>query len=78
MSEVLNEFPGHRRNSMYLWDEWFDGKIRKLFKGIDFHGHQKSMRCQVYIAARRRGLNVRSAFIDGDLIIQASSNGKKR
>lgn len=40
MAEVLNEgFIFVDRRSKYPWNEWLDGKVRKLIKGTDYENN---------------------------------------
>ena len=75
MAHVLDSFPEdgfHRGREKYPWDEWFDGQVWQLNRGIDFPSTPGEFRSQVYVAARRRDLMVRTAVLDGNiLIIQA-------
>lgn len=49
------------RPVMHPWDEWFDGNAHELERHVDFDGQLSSMRTQVYSAARKRGVVVRTS-----------------
>ena len=62
------------RTPKYNWDEWFDGRTRRLRKSVHFpecRDAETFRRGQVYTAARQRGLRVRTAVDGFDLIIRA-------
>lgn len=40
-------------NSKYPWDEWEDGKTRKITQGIDFECKTKDMRTQLHTRANK-------------------------
>ncbi len=74
MAELLTEFPPINRGGrpqFYPWDEWFDGQVRRLTKGVDFHCSPNSLRSLAYTTAVNRGLNVRSKVLDKSIVIQA-------
>jgi hypothetical protein len=58
------------RSSSYPWDEWFDGAVWKLTRGVDFPGDPHSFRTNAYAKARSRGLRLRAQVIDrGDAVV---------
>lgn len=69
MSQVVKEIPSA---TDYPWDEWLDGKPRKLVKGEDFQVDLKGMACQCHNVARRRGagVTVRVRSDEGAIYIQ--------
>ena len=66
MAEVLDQLPSAStgRSISYPWDEWMDGKARKLVKGEDFECSAKSMRCMAYAKSKKAGkhLKTRTSF----------------
>ena len=38
--EILDEFPDNKRKGKYPWDEWLDGKVRRLVKGGEDEARQ--------------------------------------
>ena len=57
MSEVIPDFKSNRgRPEIYPWDEWADGKARKLRKGRDFDAGLVSMRTMIHRKARSLGM----------------------
>jgi hypothetical protein len=58
--EVKEEYKFSAPPKTYKWDTWFDGKTRVFQQGEDFHCTMDSFRKMAYIAARGRGLKVRS------------------
>ncbi len=83
MAEILETFPskaGTRGNPKYPFDEWFDGKTRKLYRynnlkqtgqdARDFDCTVESMRGQLYKAASRRGIEVRTICGPDYIIVQ--------
>lgn len=56
MTEVLEEFPtSHRgRPAKYPWDEWADGKVRRLVQGEHFPCSVASFRALVHKTASSR------------------------
>lgn len=71
MAEKLDAFPetfgGMRK---YPYDKWFDGSVWKLVRGTDFKCQLISMQNCVAAKAARQRVRVRTAIIDGNLIIQ--------
>lgn len=52
-----NEAPPWRM--AYPWGKWFDGKTHVLRQGIHFPTSLESMRCTIYVQAKRWGVRVR-------------------
>ena len=78
MATIINDytFPPTGRPEKYPWNEWFDGKTRRLQRGVDFSNHPGNFRMTVYQAARRRGVVVQTSLEDNldsgiALVIQA-------
>ena len=72
MAEELESFDfSTGRKAKYDWDKFLNGSIWKLTSGKDFDTSPSSMRCTIFAAAKRRGLNVRSSVRKDDVIFQA-------
>lgn len=56
-----------RGRKTYDWDELFDGKPRRLTRGVDFWCTPNSFRVYAYRAAQRRGIEC-IAQVDGDTV----------
>lgn len=71
MGEIVQEFPGRQgRPPLYDWQAWMDGKIHKLFKGVDFNGQPKSFRVGAHRTAKNYGLKVHTEIVDdGEAIL---------
>lgn len=67
---VFNAFPS-RGSSKYDWDTWFDGQVRLLEHGVDFHGELTTIRSYIYQKARNRGIKVYTQMHDEGLLVQA-------
>ncbi len=57
------------RPPVYPWDEWCDGKARRLFRGEDFFSHPKSFRVLVHRTAKGRGLKAHTHIEDDNTFI---------
>ena len=64
MAEILedHEFSKIGRNDAYPYDEWFDGQIWKLYQGVDFNCTAISMRINLYNAAKRKDVKIRTSI----------------
>ena len=64
MAEILEDYKfGLRgRNDAYPYDEWFDGQIWKLYQGVDFNCTAISMRINLYNAAKRKDVKIRTSM----------------
>lgn len=63
MPEIVNEIPertGRPGRSLYNWDEWLDGQIRKFQQGVDFKAKPQSFVTSAHGAAKKRGLAIES------------------
>lgn len=68
MAEVLDEFDFRNGgSSLYPWDEWFDGRIRRLRQGEDFVTDPRTMRTALQARARKRGGRART-HVKGDSV----------
>jgi hypothetical protein len=73
MSEILEnyDFPlWGPKDCLYPYDEWFDGQIWKISKGIDFDCTLESMRVSLFTTAKKRGIRIRTARKGDTLIFQ--------
>lgn len=67
----LSEVSRAGRPEDYPWAEWFDGQTHELLRGKDYEAESPaSFRSTVYSAARRYGVKVETAIIDGELNVQ--------
>jgi len=74
MAEVVNEMPADFRGSTekYPWGDWFDGRIWKLVRGVDFlTTSTDNFQARVYRKANDRGVKVRTVKHDDTLYVQA-------
>lgn len=72
MSETLTEYKflgagGH--GAVHPWDEWLDGKIRRLRRGQDFTCGTNTMQTHFARAARKRGLLAKTQREDENTIV---------
>jgi hypothetical protein len=72
MSKILDQFEFGQtvKTTKYPWDLWFDGRIHVLEEGVDFDRDPQGMRVTVLIRGRKRGLEVRTAVRDHQVIVQ--------
>ena len=73
--KILDEMPSVKRScreERYPWGMWFDGKVRLLEGDKDFDCPPKSMKANIYAAARRHGVEIQVRSLGDDLAIQAS------
>lgn len=67
----LSAMPRAGRPEDHPWSEWFDGQTYELIQGEDYQAESPaSFRSTVYSAARRYGVKVETAIIDGNLNVQ--------
>lgn len=71
MAKTLDSFNfGTRTNSTdYPWDDWTDGRVWELTRGVDFTSNAASFRAHLYKVSKDRGIDVRSRIIDEDTIV---------
>lgn len=70
----LSDVPRSGRPEDHPWSEWFDGQTHELIQGEDYQAESSSsFRSTVYSAARRYGVKVETAIIDGNLNVQRVS-----
>ena len=73
MAEILEnyDFPvWGPQECRYPYDEWFDGQIWKITKGIDFNCTIESMRVSLWTTAKKRGIKIRTSKKGDALIFQ--------
>jgi hypothetical protein len=62
MADVIAEFESKKgRPPIYPWDQWADGKARRLYRGQDFFATPVSFRTMVHRRAHDMGLH---AYVD--------------
>ena len=71
MAKKLTNYEFGKAKFKYPWDSWLDGGIYKLEHGKDFHGEVESMRVNIYTAAKRIGIRVRTSVEGADIVMQA-------
>ncbi len=74
MAKVLeSEFlPGRATKFKYPWDEWLDGQVWELTKGVDFDCKLSSLRATAWTQGCRRNKRVHTTLVnDNTLVIQA-------
>ena len=71
--KILDELPkpNSGRKEMFDWDTLFDGQVRLLEKGVDFESKTTTMSSIIYLAAKRRNVQVSIRVIDDDIALQA-------
>ena len=73
MSKVLEEFSfKFSSKSKYPWDEWSDGRIYEIKKGIDFNCSVTGMQSQIRMRARstsKENDQVRVSIGEDDTIV---------
>jgi len=61
MAEILDRMPAwarRGRREIYPYDEWFDGQVWLLTRGVDFVQERRGMAHRIRSAAYNRGLRV--------------------
>jgi hypothetical protein len=75
MAKTISELPrkhgGTGRKEAYPYDQWLDGQIWQLEAGSDYQAKSNSMMTNIRQAAVKRGLKVRTRFVDGGIVVQA-------
>ncbi len=74
MAKRLEEFPAllETRKKKYPWDEWMDGSIWIIERGIDFSVAFTTMQGYLYQQAIDNRQNVRTGKRDGKIVFQFS------
>jgi hypothetical protein len=77
MAHILDSFPddlSRGGKQKYPWDDWLNGQVWQLNKGVDYSSTPAEFRSQVYTAARKHKVSVRCAVLGNNiLVIQAST-----
>jgi hypothetical protein len=60
MAHKIEAFPDAPSQSVYPWEEWFDGSVWELIPGEDFRGKPATFRASAVAQAARRDGNVRT------------------
>jgi hypothetical protein len=63
VARKIKEFPDAPVQSMYPWDDWFDGSVWELTPGEDFKGRPTTFRSSAIAQAARRNGTVRTRKI---------------
>jgi hypothetical protein len=63
MAQRIEQFPDAPSQSVYPWDEWFDGSVWELTPGEDFAGQPATFRSSAVAQAARRDGKVRTRKI---------------
>lgn len=77
MAQVLEELPKSRRAggagraAKYPYDEWLDGNPKGLVQGEDYETKTITIAQLIRMAAKSRGVDVRTVTTDYGLAIQA-------
>lgn len=60
MSRIIDEMPADRRDGrrIYPWDQWTDGRIWEIERGVDFSVSAEKMAGNIRTYASRRGFNI--------------------
>lgn len=74
LPEHLRRPPG--RPQLYPWDTWLDGDAHVIRPEIDFDCDTESMRQQIYVRARRKGVKVSIRRLHDGFIVQADLQNK--
>jgi hypothetical protein len=79
MSEVLKEFPiDGKRKGKSSWDEFADGRVYRLRRGVDFKAAPVNKRTAAYAYAKQKKLKVRSRVEGDSIIVQFSKKPFRR
>ena len=61
MAEVLEKLPSwakRGRRTIYPYDQWFDGQVWLLTRGIDFVQERRGMATRIRSISKHRGLKI--------------------
>lgn len=68
MGQRIDSFTNKpRTQGKYPWNEWVDGSIWRITRGVDFTARMSSMRSHLYGEAYRRGMRVGISEISDDV-----------
>lgn len=62
MAEILNRMPHwvkQGRREIYPYDNWFDGRVWSLTRGVDFVQERRGMAARIRTAAKSRGIKLK-------------------
>lgn len=54
----------------YPWDDWLDGNIWELARGVDYVTTSLNFRTFAYVVANKRGGKLRTSMTDERIVIQ--------
>jgi hypothetical protein len=79
MAEVIrtHTFKKHKPEK-HDYDKLFDGRIWKLKRDEDYENKATAARATLYIAAKRRGLKIKTSIVEDGNAIVVQSVGKVR
>jgi len=83
MAEVLDSYqfrdPSPPSSARYPWDEWTNGRVWELRRGVDFDIELRDMAREFRRAAARRGKQARTARVatEGLVVVQAIPSGSR-
>lgn len=72
--EILDEWPEAltpEPRPAYPWNEWLDGRPRRLTHGIDFLVSAHSLATAARVTGLRRGIKVRASVRGNTVFVQA-------
>ena len=72
MAEVLEDFEFIHHRTVYPWDEWLNGQIWQLKKGVDFETEIVSMYNLIRTTAKRRKLLIRIQTTSDSIILKVT------
>jgi hypothetical protein len=65
VARKVKQFPELPGRSAYPWDDWLDGSIWELTRGVDFKGTPNTFRSNARVQAVRRGGKIRARILKG-------------
>lgn len=77
MSEVVDRFP-KPAYARYDWQSWFDGKIHKCMRGVDFDSTPLRFARAAYKYGSDHGVSVRARVSGDNVWIQFMERDEKR
>lgn len=75
--QMDDEFPLKKRGK-YDWDNWADGTTWLIERGKDYSVSDSAFQAAAYQAARRRGLELRTAVHGDGVVVEFSPRPKKK
>jgi len=70
MASTVARFPAPNRAPNYPWNQWFDGRIWKLEKGVDYHSSH-GLRTSAHRAARKKNVLITIVAKEKAIYLQA-------